>query len=131
MKKIILLSVLLFPLTLLAQSKYDSTIKQEEFVPIELYFVMLIKGTNRTQDSLTVVKIQEGHIANIKRLAQEGKILVAGPFMDDTDWRGIFIMKCKDQAECELLLKTDPAIASGRLAAEIHPWMTGKNCLFK
>ncbi|HRH61000.1 MAG TPA: YciI family protein [Chitinophagaceae bacterium] len=130
MKKIFLLAAFAFPLAAFAQTSKDTT-AAEKFEPIQLFFVMLVKGNNRTQDSATAAKIQEGHIANIGRLAKEGKIIVAGPFMDDTNWRGIFIMKCKDQQECESLLKTDPAVSSGRLAVEIHPWMTGKNCLFK
>ncbi len=102
----------------------------KKFVPVQLFFVMLTKGYNRNHDSLAAARIQEGHIANIDRLAGLGKILVAGPFMDDANWRGIFIMKCKSQQEVENLLQTDPAIAAGRLSYEIHPWMTGKNCLF-
>lgn len=131
MKKLGLLVLFCVPLAVIAQNKTDSAETKQQFVPIQLYFVMLVKGPDRTQDSATAEKIQAAHIANIERLAKEGKLLVAGPFMDDTDWRGIFIMKCKDKEECEALVRTDPAIAAGRLAAEIHPWMTGENCLFK
>lgn len=85
---------------------------------------MLVKGNNRTQDSATAAKIQDGHMANIRRLADEGKLKVAGPFGDDGNWRGIFIFDCATQEETEQLLKSDPAIASGRLGYEIHPWYT-------
>ncbi len=130
MKKILFAVLICLPVVLKAQTS-DSSKATTKFEPIQLFFVMLIKGPNRTQDSVTAEKIQEGHMANITRLSKEEKLLVAGPFMDDTDWRGIFILKCKDQKECEALMQTDPAIASGRLVAEIHPWMTGKNCVFK
>jgi uncharacterized protein len=139
-----LLFALLFftPFTLLAQkksktkheTKTEESAKsnaQEKFEPISLFFVMLVKGPNRDQDSLTAEKIQEGHMANITKLSKSGKLLVAGPFMEDLNWRGIFILKCDTQDEAEKLIKTDPAIISGRLTYEIHPWMTGKNCLFK
>jgi uncharacterized protein len=90
----------------------------------QYWFVMLVKGTNRTHDSATAAKIQEGHMANINRLYYEGKLKVAGPFGDDGNWRGIFIFDCKTKEEVETLLSTDPAIAAGRLACEIHPWWT-------
>ena len=88
------------------------------------YFVMLTRGTNRSHDSATAAKIQSGHIDNINRLYNEGKIKVAGPFGDNGNWRGIFIFDCPTQEEVESLLKTDPAISSGRLAYEVHPWYT-------
>ena len=84
MIKFFAICLLVLPLTLHAQIK-DSTEKEAKFEPIQLYFVMLVKGPNRTQDSATAAKIQEGHMANIGRLAKAGKILVAGPFMDDTN----------------------------------------------
>lgn len=95
------------------------------------WFVMLTKGTNRTQDSVTANKIQEGHLANITRLYKEGKIKVAGPFGDNGSWRGIFIFDCETQAEVEKLLNTDPAIAAGRLLYEVHPWYTAPTGSFK
>ncbi len=70
------------------------------------FFVLLTKGNNRTQDSTTAAKIQEGHIANIERLAAKGIIQVAGPFMDDQNWRGLFIFDCKTKEEVEQHLKT-------------------------
>jgi uncharacterized protein YciI len=88
------------------------------------WFVMLTKGNNRTHDSTTAAKIQEGHMANINRLYYDGKIKVAGPFGDDGDWRGIFIFDCETKEEVEKLLKTDPAIAAGRLSYDLRPWYT-------
>ena len=95
------------------------------------YFVMLTAGKNRGQDSATVSKIQQGHMDNINRLFKQDKIIVAGPFLDDSNWRGIFIFDAKSKDEVVDLLKTDPAISSGRLNYEIHPWMTQKGVCFK
>lgn len=99
----------------------------------QYYFVMLLRNKNRPEitDTNELNRIQAGHMANITRLASAGKLIVAGPFGDDTNWRGIFIFDCKTQEEVEELLKTDPAIAAGRLSYKIHPWWTAKNCVFK
>jgi uncharacterized protein len=105
-------------------SAEQTTVKQ-------YFFVMLLKGPQRNQDSITSAGIQEGHMSNIRRLAKMGKILVAGPFSDEDKWRGLFIFDCKTSQEVQEYLKTDPAIVSGRLTFEIHPWWTGKNCLFQ
>lgn len=95
--------------------------------------MMLTKGSRRAEITDTAVtnKLQAGHMNNIKRLAAEGKILVAGPFGDDGNWRGIFIFDCDTQEEVEQMLSTDPMIKAGRLSHELHLWWTGMNSVFK
>ncbi|MBP6731565.1 MAG: hypothetical protein KA149_05870 [Chitinophagales bacterium] len=95
------------------------------------FFVLLKKGSNRGQDSLTAVTIQKGHMENINRLAASGKLNVAGPFLDEGDMMGIFIFDCSTEDSVKVMLETDPAVKSGRLAYEIHPWMTQKGTCFK
>lgn len=116
--------------TVNAQNK---PLSEKKYEMKQYYFVMLTKGERREEitDTNKINAIQKAHLENIGRLAEMGKILVAGPFGDDTNWRGIFIFDCKTKEEVEALLKTDPAIAAGRLAYEIHPWWTAKNCTFK
>ncbi len=79
------------------------------------WFVMLLKGSNRTQDSATAVKLQEGHMANITRLYNEGKIKVAGPFGDNGNWRGIFIFDCETKEEVEQLLNQVIQVSNRKL----------------
>ena len=93
--------------------------------------VFLYRGENRDQDSLETEKIQSAHLANIQKLMDEGKMIVAGPFLDNQDLRGIFIFDCESVDEVVELLNTDPAIIAGRLSYEIRPWMTAKGTCFK
>jgi uncharacterized protein len=123
MHKQLLLLLLIFPLLINAQSK-DPKTSQPSLSIKQYFFVMLTAGPNRNQDSVTADKIQKGHMANIERLYTAGKLKVAGPFGDDGKWIGLFIFDCPEQAEVEKLLQTDPAIQSGRLVYEIHPWWT-------
>lgn len=94
------------------------------------YFGLLTRGPKAAEiPREQLPALQAGHMANIGRLAKEGKLLVAGPFMDDGDWRGIFIFKCASLAEAQALAATDPAIQAGRLKIEIHPWLTQKGSI--
>ena len=102
----------------------DSKEKKMEDQIKQYWFVMLLKGPNRDQDSVTAAKIQQGHMANINRLYNAGKLKVAGPFGDDGNWLGIFIFDSPSKEEVEKDLKTDPAIESGRLNYDIRPWYT-------
>ncbi|MDO9258103.1 MAG: YciI family protein [Bacteroidales bacterium] len=116
----ILLTIFLFSIsfsTLKAQSDVE-----EEFQMKQYFMVLLTTGPNRTQDSTTAAKIQEGHLNNITRLFNEKKMILAGPFMDKGIYRGIFIFDVATEDEVKQLLQTDPAIKSGRLGYEIHPW---------
>lgn len=124
MKKILTVVIALVVMSQTAFGQKDSTNKKSEDPIRQYWFVMLTAGNNRTQDSVTAAKIQEGHMANINKLYYDGKIKVAGPFGDDGKWRGIFIFDCQTKEEVEKLLKTDPAVSSGRLTYEIHPWWT-------
>jgi uncharacterized protein YciI len=90
------------------------------------WLVMLKKGTNRDQDSLSAAKIQTAHLANISRLVKEGKIIMAGPMGTDGDLRGIFIMNCSDSSEIERIVNTDSAVMTGRLKMEYYPWWSAK-----
>lgn len=79
-------------------------------------------GPNRNQDSVEVERLQRAHLDNINRLAEEGKLIIAGPFMDDFKTRGIYIFDVRSVEEAEKLTATDPAIKAGRLIMELHPW---------
>lgn len=90
------------------------------------WLVLLQKGPNRSQDSISAEKIQAAHMANINRLAKEGKLIMAGPIGVEDDLRGIFLMNCADSTEVENFVKTDSAVITGRLIMKYYPWWAGK-----
>jgi len=121
MKKIV---ALIFVCSLIYTSAFSQQEKKLEEQIRQYWFVMLTSGNNRKQDSATAAKIQRDHLANINRLYNEGKLKVAGPFGDEGKWIGLFIFDCETKEEVEKLVRTDPAVAAGRLNYEIHPWWT-------
>ena len=68
----------------------------------------------------------KGHMANITRLSNEGKLPLAGPFAGGaagTDgWRGLFVFAVADVEEAKRLVASDPVIQKGEMVAEFHPW---------
>src|SRR6202047_5054655 len=103
-----------------------STFAADEGLPYDMtnYIVgFLRKGPNSTSENPPDTrKIQEGHMANIRKMAAAGKLAVAGPFTDNGDLRGIFIFKNTTMEEAKALVAADPAVKSGRLVFELHPW---------
>jgi len=90
---------------------------------MKTYVMALLKaGPKIDHDSATVAAIQEAHLKNILRLAVEGKLILAGPFLDGVDLRGIFVFNVETLKEARILTESDPAVQSGRLVMELHPW---------
>src|SRR5262245_10684912 len=73
--------------------------------------------------------IQEGHMANINAMAKAGELAVAGPFVEDTPMRGVFVFHTTDRAKIEELVAKDPAVARGRLKVEPYTWFVSKGVL--
>lgn len=55
----------------------------------------------------------KGHFANMSRLAEEGKLVLAGPLAENAPNRGLFILNVESLEEAEKLVKTDPAVKAG------------------
>jgi len=90
-----------------------------------VYLGFLKRGPNRKEgDGKTpeVQELQKAHIANINRLAETKKLVVAGPFGDNGDYRGIFVFRVGSLKEAQDLAATDPMIKIDRLRLELHPW---------
>lgn len=86
-------------------------------------FVILKTGENAPDDAKLRQESFAGHMKNISKLAEEGKLTVAGPFdKNELSYRGIFILDVNTIEEAEKLLNTDPAIKEGFLDTELIKW---------
>ena len=98
-----------------------------QFEMDQYQFGMLKRGPQWTAESTPETqKLQEGHMANIRRMGSLGKLMAAGPMGDQGDLRGIFIIKSQSIDEAAALAAEDPAIKAGRLKIEFANWMGPK-----
>ena len=79
-------------------------------------------GPNQDQTEEEATKLGLAHMANIRRLGDEGKLVLAGPFMDEGEVRGLYIFAVSTLEEAKALTETDPAVQAGRLEMELRPW---------
>jgi uncharacterized protein YciI len=90
----------------------------------------LYRGDKWTPEKTpATAELQKAHMANIVRLAELKKLVVAGPFGDDTPLRGIFVFRVASIEEARELAATDPAVQAGRLKIELHPWVIPEGIL--
>lgn len=86
-------------------------------------FVILKTGPVTITDPKQNDEIFKGHMANILRLADEGKLYVAGPFgKNDKNYRGLFVFNVTTIEDARALVETDPAIKARVFEAEYYPW---------
>lgn len=87
-------------------------------------YVLCILKTGPAKDlpKDTVSKLMAGHMKNMTSLENKGKLVVAGPFIDGGEWRGVFVFNVTSIGEAQALTETDPAVKAGVFSVEFHPW---------
>jgi uncharacterized protein YciI len=111
-----------------AKDAFRKTAPPPRFVTY--HFAFLLRGPEWTPGQTPELeRLQEAHLANIRRLAETGKLVVAGPFSDDGPLRGVFVFKTETLDEAKTLADSDPAVQAGRLALEFHPWLVPAGAL--
>ncbi len=87
------------------------------------YVLVILKtGPAKITDKAQYNKIFRGHFANMKRLATQKKLLLAGPFMDAGDSRGLYIFNVETIEQAKKLVETDPAVAAHVFVAEYRKY---------
>src|SRR5262249_8509728 len=109
------------------QSQPKAENKPPQFDNEQYQFGLLTRGPKWTAENTPEIqKIQEGHMANIAKMAQAGKLFAAGPMLDNGDLRGIFVFNTESAEEAKAWAETDPAVKAGWMIVEIHPWLVAK-----
>jgi len=107
--------------------KYDENLAKslhsDEYGMKQYVFCILKTGSNTTATKEERTKFFEGHMANINKLANEGKLVLAGPFMkNDRNYRGLYIFNVETIEEALILVESDPAVQAIIFEAELTPW---------
>ncbi|MBI3133036.1 MAG: hypothetical protein HYZ14_00030 [Bacteroidetes bacterium] len=107
---------------------YDSLYAQKlgaDEYGMKTYVMAFLKdGPNNDLDSAEAAQLQMEHMANINRMAEEGKLVLAGPFYskEGSDLRGIYVFNVETIEEAEELTKSDPAVQAGSLTMDLQMW---------
>jgi uncharacterized protein YciI len=86
-------------------------------------FLFVFLNTNPNKPELPkeqVDSIMAGHMANINRLAEEGKLIAAGPFYGGG---GIFVLSTASTDSGRSWLKSDPGVRANRWIIEMIPYV--------
>lgn len=131
MKKHLLITALfLISLNVISQqvnTEYDSLLARklgaDEYGMKNYIFVLLKTGPTIVEPGARRDSLFKGHMANINKLASEGKLFVAGPFGENQlGYRGIFILNVRTIEEAKVLLEGDPTVKEKIFETELVPW---------
>lgn len=97
------------------------------------HLVMLLRGDNPpVLNAGQSQQLQSEHLGHLKKMADEGHMLVAGPFAQQSDdrLRGMCLYDASlSREKVRELAEADPAVLAGRLKVEVMEWYTAKGAL--
>lgn len=68
-------------------------------------------------------RIQSAHMAKIRKMAQDGVLVAAGPFDDTpTTISGIFVFKVGSLESAQAIAAQDPTVLEHRNTVDVHAW---------
>ena len=106
--------------------EYNATLAKDlgadDYGMKQFIMAFLKTGKNVLTDKAEENRLQSEHMKNINKMAEDGKLVIAGPFMDNQSLQGIYIFDVRTIEEARELTSTDPAIKAGVLEMELHPW---------
>ena len=87
------------------------------------YVMAFLKtGPNQDFSETEINEMQAAHMENIGKMADNGDLILAGPFTGDSILRGIYIFDVPTIEEAKILTESDPAIKAGSLEMELIQW---------
>jgi uncharacterized protein YciI len=129
MKKLLLFFVAFLSLSfcVMAQGQYDEALAKKlgaDNIGMKKYIMAFLLRGDRISEYTPEQRseIQAGHMANIGKMAEMGKLVLAGPFFGNEDLRGIYVFDVQSIDEAKALTETDPAIKAGVLKMDLKEW---------
>ena len=63
--------------------------------------------------------VMEAHFEYLRQATSQGKVLLAGPCLDETF--GIVVLRAGSEAEARAFMSNDPSVKDEVMKAELHP----------
>jgi uncharacterized protein len=95
----------------------------------KVYYILFWIPTETAGDRSTV---HPDHIAYVCSLEADGRLLAAGPFLNDAgspNGQGMFILRVNSAAEAEAIARADPYFRAGYRRYELRPWRRSEGSL--
>ncbi len=120
-----IVSIIALCVLLLASLSFAWQKEEPQHKLVQFQMAILTKGPKwATTSAEDRGRIFQQHFENVISMYQSGRMVLAGPFGDDTNLVGIFIMRAASPEEAKTWVDADPTVKAGLLAPEMHPWFS-------
>jgi len=113
-KLLLTLVLLLLPAAVYAQDPASKL--------IQFQMAILKRGPNWSPNPGKNAPQVQQHVDYVQSLLSSGKAVIAGAIKDDTNFVGVYIFRTKSAEEAKSWLDADPAVSTGHVITELHPW---------
>lgn len=92
---------------------------------MQKYFVVfLVRGAQpQKTDAAAGQALLQQHLAYIRKMIEQKKYVLAGPFLDEGRVAGMLVTSAATEAEARQIAENDPEVKAGALAVEVHAAM--------
>ncbi|OPH51171.1 hypothetical protein BC351_35565 [Paenibacillus ferrarius] len=85
------------------------------------FLIVFSQGNNWEEGVLLInQRFISEHIAYVRQMFNQGKIVLAGPFLDSSG--GAIVMDVGSEEEVRTLIENDPFVTNGIFDFQIKPW---------
>jgi uncharacterized protein YciI len=130
-KLLILLFAAVLAIPAFGQREFSYTEGDTTYTMKKYVFMLLKSGDTKSKDSTEAARYQEMHLAHLKKLSESGKLIVAGPFEQGGENRGLLIFDVETVDEALKLEGEDPMVKSDRLKMDAFYWWGAKGTVIK
>ena len=113
----------------MAQADTPSEGARPPAVAGKVFYIIFWEPTETSGDRMAV---HADHIASVKALEKDGRLLQAGPFLDDNgkpNGYGMFILRVGSAGEARAIAEADPYFRNGFRTFRLQPWRRSEGSL--
>ena len=130
-KLIIFLFFVILSIPSFSQREFEYTEGDTTYIMKRFVFMLLNSGETKSKDSTEAAYYQKLHLEHFNKMAEDGKLIVAGPFEGGEEHRGLLIFDVETVEEALKLEGEDPMIKTGRLKMEAFYWWGAKGTVIE
>ncbi len=93
--------------------------------PTSTYYVVVLRpaAQRKALSKQEAARLKAAHLANVRKMLDDGVLAAAGPFDNDPGIDGIFVMKTDSRDQARYMIAQDPMVHELHGILDVHTWL--------